>query len=337
MRVAVFSARPYDQRFLSEANTAFGHELTYFDVHLSRETCRLAAGFEAVCVFVNDELDAELLQEMQGQGLRLVALRASGFNNVDVAAAKACGVAVCRVPAYSPHAVAEHTLALILTLNRKTHRAYNRVREGNFALDGLLGFDLKGKTAGVVGTGAIGEIVAEILQGFGCKVIASDPNPSAALQARGVVYRSVEDLLPDCDIVSLHCPLTPVTRHLIDGPAIARMKPGVMLINTSRGAVVDTVAVIAGLKSGAVGSLGLDVYEEEAGLFFEDRSARFIDDDVFARLLTFPNVLVTGHQAFFTHEALSAIAQITLANITDFERHGRATHEVSVEPAPARP
>ncbi|MDP3489730.1 MAG: 2-hydroxyacid dehydrogenase [Phenylobacterium sp.] len=337
MRIAVFSARPYDQQFLSEANAGLEHELVFFEAPLSPATRRLAAGFEAVCVFVNDELNANLLRDMQAEGLRLVALRASGFNNVDVAAAQDCGITVCRVPAYSPHAVAEHTLALILTLNRKTHRAFNRVREGNFALDGLLGFDLKGKTAGVVGTGAIGQIVCEILLGFGCEVVAHDPSPNRQLLEQGVTYLPVEELLSRCDIVSLHCPLTEATRHLIDGPAIARMKPGVMLINTSRGAVVDTVAVIAGLKSGAVGSLGLDVYEEEAGLFFEDRSARFIDDDVFARLLTFPNVLVTGHQAFFTREALEAIAQITLANVTAFESTGRALHEVTLEPAPAAP
>ena len=328
MRVAVFSARPYDQQFLAAANAASGHALTYLETRLTRETARLAAGFEAVCVFVNDELDAGLLGALQAEGLRLVALRAAGFNNVDVAAARRWGVTVARVPGYSPHAVAEHTLALILTLNRKTHRAFNRIREGNFALDGLLGFDLNGKTVGVIGTGAIGEIVARILLGFGCIVLAHDPSPNPRLTALGVRYANLPELLPLCDIVTLHCPLTPATGHLIDAEAIGRMKPGVMLINTSRGRVVDTKAVIGGLKRGRIGSLGLDVYEEEAALFFEDRSERFIADDVFARLLTFPNVLVTGHQAFFTYEALTSIADTTLANITAFEQTGKAVHEV---------
>ena len=328
MRVAVFSARPYDETFLTAANAATGHELSFLESRLSKETARLAAGFEALCVFVNDELDASLLGALQAEGLRLVALRAAGFNNVDVAAARRHGVTVARVPGYSPHAVAEHTLALILTLNRKTHRAFNRIREGNFALEGLLGFDLNGKTVGVVATGAIGEIVARILLGFGCIVVAYDPSPNPRLLELGVRYAALPDLLPICDIITLHCPLTPETAHMIDARAIGLMKPGVMLINTSRGRVVDTKAVIRGLKSGLIGSLGLDVYEEESALFFEDRSARFIDDDVFARLLTFPNVLITGHQAFFTQEALTNIADTTIANITAFERTGHALHEV---------
>ena len=328
MRVAVFSARPYDEQFLAAANAAPGHALIYHETRLAKATARLATSFEAICVFVIVELDAGLLAALQADGLRLVALRAAGFNNVDVAAARRCGVTVARVPGYSPHAVAEHTLALILTLNRKTHRAFNRIREGNFALDGLLGFDLNGKTVGVVGTGAIGEIVARILMGFGCRVVAHDPIPNPRLVDLGVRYATLTDLLPVCDIVTLHCPLTPASNHLINAQAISLMKPGVMLINTSRGRVVDTKAVIGGLKSGRIGSLGLDVYEEESALFFEDRSARFIDDDVFARLLTFPNVLVTGHQAFFTHEALTNIAETTIANITAFEKTGRAIHEV---------
>lgn len=332
MRIAVFSSRPYEQAFLTRANARAAHDLTFIESRLSEETRRLAAGFEGVCIFVNDDLGGGLVRALQSDGLRLIALRAAGFNNVDVAAAGRCGVAVAHVPAYSPHAVAEHTLALILTLNRKTHRAYNRVREGNFALDGLLGFDLHGKTAGVVGTGAIGRVVATILAGFGCRVLAHDPLPDPGLLARGVSYVGLSELLAESDIVTLHCPLTAGTRHMIDKAAIDRMKPGVMLINTSRGAVVETRAVIAGLKKGTIGSLGLDVYEEEAALFFEDRSERFIDDDVFARLLTFPNVLVTGHQAFFTAEALTAIAQTTIDNITAFERTGRALHPVPTAP-----
>jgi len=335
MRIAVFSARPYDEAFLTRANQSAGHELTFIEARLSEETRRLASGFEGICVFVNDELYGDLLRALQADGLRLVALRAAGFNNVDVAAAERCGVVVAHVPAYSPHAVAEHTLALILTLNRKTHRAYNRVREGNFALDGLLGFDLHGKTAGVVGAGAIGGVVATILAGFGCRVLACDPVPDPSLVDLGVAYVDMPRLLEESDVVTLHCPLDAGTRHLIDEAAISRMKPGAMLINTSRGAVVDTRAVIAGLKRGLIGSLGLDVYEEEAALFFEDRSERFIDDDVFARLLTFPNVLVTGHQAFFTDEALTAIAGMTIGNITAFERTGCPLHPVRTAPSPA--
>lgn len=328
MRIAVFSSRPYDETFLTRANAAAGHDLTFIEARLSRETCRLASGFEGLCIFVNDEMDGALLCDLQAEGLRLVALRAAGFNNVDVAAAEQCGVTIARVPAYSPHAVAEHTLALILTLNRKTHRAFNRVREGNFALDGLLGFDLNGKTAGVVGVGAIGRIVARLLAGFGCEVLAHDPYPDPALSGAGVRYVELPELLSRSDIVTLHCPLTTATRHMIGEAAIGRMKPGAMLINTSRGAVIDTPAVIAGLKRGMIGGLGLDVYEEEAGLFFEDRSARFIDDDVFARLLTFPNVLVTGHQGFFTFEALTSIAETTIGNITAYARTGRPLHPV---------
>ncbi|MGO4574175.1 2-hydroxyacid dehydrogenase [Microvirga sp. 2TAF3] len=331
MHVAVFSAKPYDRRFLDAANATSGHKLSYFDVRLSRETSRFAAGAEAVCVFVNDEVNADVLASLGSKGIRLVALRASGFNNVDLEAAQREGVTVARVPAYSPHAVAEHTIALILTLNRKTHRAYNRVREGNFALEGLLGFDLNGKTVGIVGTGRIGEIVAKILTGFGCTVLGHDLGPRPACEAIGVRYVSMEELLSSCDIITLHCPLTPATHHLINAESLKRMKRGMMLINTSRGGVVDTQTVIEGLKDGTIGNLGLDVYEEEADLFFEDLSNRFIGDDVFARLLTFPNVLITGHQAFFTKEALTSIAETTIANITAFETSGRAVHEISVE------
>lgn len=333
MRVAVLSARPYDIRFLTAANVDAGHELTFLETRLSAETVELLAGFEAVCTFVNDSVDRAVLEAAAARGVRLVAQRAAGFNNIDLRAAHDLGVAVGRVPEYSPHAVAEHTLALILTLNRKIHRAYNRVREGNFALEGLLGFDMCGRTAGVVGTGAIGEIVARLLIAFGCTVVASDPRPSAALQALGVRYVAVDDLLPLCDIVTLHCPLTAETRHLIDRAAVRRMKPGAMLVNTSRGAVIDTRAVIAGLKSGAIGHLGIDVYEEEADLFFDDHSAQPISDDVFARLLTFPNVVVTGHQGFFTVDALTAIAETTIRNISDFESNGRPAYPVTIADA----
>lgn len=331
MQVAVFSARPHDMASLTAANAAAGHELVFHEARLAADAAALAAGAGAVCAFVNDDLSAPVIARLAAAGVRLLALRSAGFNHVDIAAAARAGIAVGRVPAYSPHAVAEHAVALILTLNRKTHRAYNRVREGNFELHGLLGFDLHGKTVGIVGTGLIGRVLARILAGFGCRLVAHDPFPHSEMAALGVAYVGMDDLLAECDVVTLQCPLTPETRHLIDDAAIARMKRGVMLVNTSRGAVVDTRAVIRGLKSGTIGSLGLDVYEEEEALFFEDFSDRFIEDDVFARLLTFPNVLVTGHQAFFTAEALAGIAETTIANLTAFERDGRPLHPVAAQ------
>lgn len=330
MRIAVFSSKPYDRTFLDRANQSHAHELVYLAPRLTAETVALAQGFDGVCAFVNDRLDADVLQTLHAGGVRLVALRSAGFNNVDLPAAERLGITVARVPAYSPHAVAEHAVALLLSLNRMTFRAYNRVREGNFSLDGLLGFDLYGKTVGVVGTGTIGLIFAQIMRGFGCRVLAYDPFPSA--QAQGVVeYVTLDQLFAASDVVSLHCPLTPETDHLIDADAIARMKDGVVLINTGRGRVVDTRAVIEGLKSGKIGRLGLDVYEEEEQLFFQDLSQTMIGDDTFMRLTTFPNVLITGHQAFFTGEALTNIAETTLANITAFERGEGTLHRV---PAP---
>jgi D-lactate dehydrogenase len=336
MRVQVFSTKPYDRRYLDAANARarpdqVSHGLAYVEARLSAQTVALAQGADAVCVFVNDEVDAHVLGELVQRGVRLVALRCAGFNNVDLAAARDLGVAVARVPAYSPNAVAEHTIALLLALNRGIHRAYNRVREGNFSLEGLIGFDLAGRTVGIIGTGRIGEIVARILIGFGCRVLAHDPFPNPAIQAMGVRYVPLDELLSQSDVVTLHCPLTPATRHLVDDEALARMRPGAMLLNTSRGAIVDTRAVIAALKSGRLGSLGIDVYEEEAELFFEDLSSRFIDDDVFARLLTFPNVLVTGHQGFLTDEALRNIAETTIANLDACEASGVPLHPVSVE------
>jgi D-lactate dehydrogenase len=320
VKVAVFSTKPYDRRFLAAANERAGHDLRFFEPRLVPETTPLAAGFHAVCAFVNDRLDRPVLEALAAGGTRLVALRSAGFNNVDLDAAKALGMTVVRVPAYSPYAVAEHTVGLMLALNRKLPRAAARVREGNFTLDGLLGFDMHGKTAGIVGTGKIGTVVARILAGFGCRLLAYDPFPNDAAAALGVAYVPLAELLAASDIVTLHLPLTPESHHLVDAAAIAGMKPGAMLVNTSRGALLDTAAVIEGLKSGRIGSLGLDVYEEEADLFFEDLSSQVIQDDVFARLLTFPNVLITGHQAFFTEEALTAIAETTLANITAVER-----------------
>jgi D-lactate dehydrogenase len=331
MHVAVFSTRPYDREFLTRANAEGRHELVFHDTRLDAGTAAAAQGAQAVCAFVNDRLSADTLQRLHGLGVRLVALRSAGFNHVDLPAAAALGIAVGRVPEYSPHAVAEHTVALVLTLNRKIHRAYNRVREGNFALEGLLGFDLHGRTVGVVGTGKIGACFARIMAGFGCRLLAYAPEINPDLTALGARYVALPELLAGSDVVSLHCPLTPQTHHLIDAAALATMRRGAMLINTSRGAVVDARAAIAALKRGQLGSLGLDVYEEEADLFFRDLSDTVLHDDVFARLLTFPNVVVTGHQAFFTEQALTGIAETTLANLDHFEAQGRPLHAVSVE------
>ena len=328
MKVAVFSTKQYDRASLDHAN-AGRHELQYFAPHLDEATAPLAHGHDTICAFVNDKLDAQVLETVAAGGVRLVALRCAGFNNVDLAAAQRLGISVVRVPAYSPHAVAEHTVALMLALNRKLHRAYNRVREGNFALDGLLGFDLHGRTAGVIGTGKIGAVAARILLGFGCEVLAFDPYPDEGCRALGVHYVSLDDLLGASDIVTLHCPLTAENHHLIDAAALAKMKSGVMLINTSRGGLLDTRAVIDALKSGKIGNLGLDVYEEEGELFFEDLSGTILRDDIFTRLLTFPNVIITGHQGFFTREALDNIASTTIENMTEFEERGSSRNAVT--------
>lgn len=319
MRVAVFSTKPYDLASFAEANASHGHDLVHLEPRLTTETAALADGCRAVCAFVNDDLGAPELERLAAGDIRTVALRSAGFNHVDLEAAARLEISVSRVPAYSPHAVAEHAVGLILALNRKIHRAYNRVRENNFALHGLEGFDLHGRTVGVIGTGQIGSVFARIMIGFGCRVVAHDPDPNEGCEAMGVTYRSLEDLLAEADIVALHCPLSAASYHLIDDAAIARMRRGVMLINTSRGALVDTEAVVRGLKSGHIGHVGLDVYEEEGDLFFEDLSDVVVGDDVFSRLLTFPNVLITAHQAFFTTEALRRIARTTLANLTAVE------------------
>ncbi|MEX2583931.1 MAG: 2-hydroxyacid dehydrogenase [Gemmatimonadota bacterium] len=319
MRIAVFSTKPYDRQALNEANERHGHELVFFEPRLTPATAPLARGFDAVCPFVNDQVTAEVVASFASGGVRLLTLRSAGFNHVDLKAAAEHGVEVTRVPAYSPHSVAEHATGLILTLDRHFHRAYARVREGNFSLDGLLGFDLHGKTVGVIGTGKIGTAFSRIMTGFGCRLLAHDPYPSDEVRGLGARYVALEEILSTADIIALHLPLNPDTYHMIDQEAIDRMKVGVMLINTSRGGLVDTRAVIGGLKSGKVGALGLDVYEEEADLFFEDLSGKVIQDDVFARLLTFPNVLITGHQGFFTREALNNIAETTLSNATAFE------------------
>lgn len=320
MRVAVFSTKPYDRRFLDAANRDGVHQLDYFEARLDTTSATLAAGYPAVCAFVNDRLDAHTLIRLADGGVRLVALRCAGFNNVDLVAAEELGIAVVRVPAYSPEAVAEFTIGLMLALDRNIHRAWARVRENNFALEGLLGRTLGGRTVGVVGTGRIGARVARVLRlGFGCEVLATDQIVDEDLVAAGVEYVSPRTLLARSDVITLHCPLTPDTRHMINGEVIAAARPGVMLVNTSRGALIDTVALIEGLKSRKVGGVTLDVYEQEGDLFFEDLSSEIIQDDVFQRLLTFPNVLITGHQGFFTEDALQAIASTTLRNLSDAE------------------
>jgi len=328
MRVAVFSTHAFDRQFLDEANLIRRHDLHYLEARLTPATTALARDAPAVCVFVNDQVDATVLTALSAGGTRMVALRSAGFNHVDLNRARALGITVSRVPAYSPHAVAEHAIALVLSLNRKIHRAYARVREGNFALDGLLGVDLFERTVGIVGTGRIGTVVAKILFGFGCTVVAHDVAPNRECRDMGVEYVSLDDIWTRSDVITLHAPLTPETRHMIDVRAIARMKPGVMIINTGRGALVDARALIDGLKAGHVGAVGLDVYEEEEHLFFEDHSSHVIQDDVFARLLTFPNVIVTAHQAFFTQEALRAISETTLDNISAFEQSRPSGNEL---------
>ena len=323
MKIAVFSTKPYDREFLTQANQSLTqpHELIFHEVQLNTHSALLAQDCQAVCCFVNDHVDAAALQQLANRGIKLIALRCAGFNQVDLVAAKNLGIIVARVAEYSPHAVAEHALGLILMLNRNLHRAYHRVRENDYSLNGLLGFDMVNKTVAVIGTGKIGEVFANIMRGLGCKVIAYDPQPSATLTAAGVPYVSLTDLWPQADIISLHCPLNSNTHHLINADSIAQMKNSAMIINTGRGGLIDTRAAIVGLKSKKIGYLGLDVYEEEGDLFFENNSNSLLQDDVFARLLTFPNVVITGHQAFFTREALTAIADVTLANITHFERN----------------
>ena len=330
MQIAVFDTRAYDRDALEGANTQYGHQLQFFEARLSVRTARLASGAPVVCPFVNDRVDAEVLRVLHDGGTRLVALRSAGYNHVDLGAAAALDMPVVRVPEYSPFAVAEHAMCLVMALNRKVHRAYTRVREANFSLEGLVGFDLHGKTFGIVGTGKIGRALARIVHGFGCRVIATDAFPDDTLRSElGVTYVEPSQLYRESDVVSLHVPLTPETHHLINHAAFMQMKPGVMLINTSRGALVDTRALIHALKTRRVGAAGLDVYEEEGPIFFRDLSMQLLQDDVLARLLTFPNVLVTSHQGFLTREALANIADTTLASITAFERGEPLVHAVT--------
>ena len=330
MKIAVFSTKPYDRQFLDAANAAEGHELQYFEAALGPESVALAAGHAGVCIFVNDVANADVLQALRDGGTALVALRCTGFNNVDLGAAARLGVKVVRVVDYSPHSVAEHAVALLLAINRKTHRAYNRTRDSNFSLDGLMGFDLHGKTAAVVGTGKIGRVFARIMLGFGCNVLGYDTSPSAEFEALGARYAASGEIGANADIISLHCPLTPETYHIVDAASLARMKPGALLVNTSRGGLVDTEAAIEALKTGQLGGLALDVYEQEAALFFRDLSGTIVTDDVLQRLLAFPNVIVTGHQAFLTREAITTISETTLRSVSEFARKIPLTNEVRV-------
>lgn len=328
MKTIVFSSKSYDEEFLSAANSSASHELRFLPSRLDETTVSLAGGYDAVCVFVNDRVNAPVVDMLAELGVKVIALRCAGYNNVDLTRARECGLAVVRVPAYSPHAVAEFAVTLLFALNRRIHKAYNRVREGNFELSGLMGVDLAGKTITVVGTGKIGALFARIMHCIGCRILAVDMYHDPELEALGVTYLPLHEALPQSDVISLHCPLTPETRHLVNARSLALMKHGVLLINTGRGALIDTSAVISALKSGILGGLALDVYEEEDKLFFSDHSHEIIPDDVFMRLTTFPNVLLTGHQAFFTREAMEQIAAITLRNLSDLETTGASANQL---------
>ncbi len=328
MKIAFFSTQPYDIVFFNKHKEAFGFEFDFFETALTKETTSLVEQDAAVCVFVNDKLTADVIDALAERGVKIIALRCAGFNNVDLEAAKRNGIQVCRVPAYSPEAVAEHALAMLLTLNRKTHKAYNRVREQNFSLNGLLGFDVHNKTVGVIGTGNIGKAFCKIMLGFGCKVWAFDLIANKDLEAIGVEFKPLSEVLA-ADIISLHCPLNDQTKHIINDTTIAMMKKGVMLINTSRGGLIDTKSVIKALKEAHIGYLGIDVYEQEEKLFFRDLSSDIIQDDLIQRLMSFPNVLITAHQAFFTEDALSQISTTTLKNIKDFHEKGELENQAA--------
>ncbi|MDR6843877.1 2-hydroxyacid dehydrogenase [Flavobacterium granuli] len=314
-KVAFFSTQAYDKVFFEKHNIDFGYKLEFFDTQLNEQTAKLIQDTDVVCVFVNDVVNESVIKKLAKKNVKIIALRCAGFNNVDLEAAKRFGIKVCRVPAYSPEAVAEHAIAMILTLNRKTHKAYNRVREQNFSLNGLLGFDLRGKTVGIIGTGNIGKAFAKIVKGFGCNILAYDIVTDSEMEKDGVTFVSLETIFKESEIISLHCPLNEQTKHIINKKSIALMKDRVMIINTSRGGLIETASAIEGLKEGKIGYLGIDVYEQEEKLFFRDLSADIIQDDAIQRLMSFPNVLVTAHQAFFTNEALTQIALVTFGNI----------------------
>jgi D-lactate dehydrogenase len=326
MKIAFFSTQSYDRLSFDRINTR--HDIVYFDAPLNEQTVNLAAGCSAICVFVNDKINATVIARLAVQGVQLIALRCAGYNNIDLQAAMQEKISVVRVPAYSPHAVAEHAVAMVLSLNRKIHKAYNRVREGNFSLDKLTGFDLFGKTVGVIGTGKIGQCFCDIMLGFGCSVLAFDLMANPVLEAKGVSFLPLMDVLEQSDIISLHCPLTEQTKHVINATTLAHMKKGSMLINTSRGALIDTKAAIEALKSGQLGYLGIDVYELEEKLFFHNLSEEIIQDDIIMLLMSFPNVLITAHQGFFTEEALGQIAQTTLTSIDQFEAGAPLQHKL---------
>jgi D-lactate dehydrogenase len=319
MNIAFFNTKSYDREAFEHANNAYKHTIHFIEPHLNEMTAQLVQDDKCVCVFINDTLDRTVLELLKQSGVELIALRSAGFNHVDLDAAKELGLHVVRAPAYSPYATAEYAVGLLLVLNRRLHRAFNRVREGDFSINGFMGFDIHGKTVGIVGTGKIGIAFASIMTGFGTRVIAYDVHASPECEKMGVEYVSLDELYAQSDIISLHCPLVEETHHMINARAIAKMKTGVTLLNTSRGRLLDTPAVIAALKDRKIGLLGLDVYEEEESIFFEDLSDDMIEDDVFARLLTFPNVLATSHQGFFTREAVEAIADTTLENIRQYE------------------
>ena len=330
MRVAIFSTKRYERALLEDRNARHGHELVYWEDPLGRGTASLAAGFPAVSVFVNDHLDAEVLNSLAAGGTRFVATRSTGFNHIDLQTAKELDVKVVRVTDYSPNSVAEFAVGLLLALNRKIPRAYNRTRDGNFDLDGLMGFDLVGRTVAVLGTGKIGTIFARIMAGFGCKVIGFDMHHSPEFERIGGTYAGRDEIQAEADIISLHCPLTPQTHHIVNARTLGRVKKGALLINTSRGGLVDTQAVVEALKSGRLGGVAIDVYEQEASLFFKDLSSQVIADDVIQRLVSFPNVIVTGHQAFFTREAIATILDTTLTSISDFAAGRRLANEIRV-------
>ena len=331
MKTAIFSTKSYDREYFEKCNIDTKHNVTFFEESLNSHTAELTKGYEAICVFVNDNLDKQIIEKLSENGVKLIALRCAGFNNVDLLAASEKKITIVRVPAYSPQAVAEHTVALILTLNRKTHKAYNRIREGNFSVEKLTGFNLFGKTVGVIGTGKIGFAFCEIMLGFGCKILAYDIKESDTLKAKGVLYKTLDEILCNADIISLHCPLTPQTHHLINKEAFSKMKKGVMLINTGRGALVKATDAIEALKNKKLGYLGIDVYEQEEKLFFKDLSEHIIQDEIILRLIGFPNVLITAHQGFLTKEALEQIAIITLKNISHFEKGEFLENEVKIE------
>ena len=328
MKVAFFSTKSYDRESFENHLKDFGHEISFLEANLDLRTISLAEGHRAICTFVNDTIDENILRKMSKIGIELIALRCAGYNQVDLKTAKSFGISVVRVPAYSPEAVAEHAFALILTLSRKTHKAYNRVRENNFSLEGLTGVNIHGKTIGVIGTGAIGQAICKIAKGFGCQILAHDIQENQEMKNLGVEYLPLQEVLSRSHIISLHCPLTPETKHLINRETLSQMQNGVALINTSRGALIDTKEVIQALKTKKLGFLGIDVYEQEEHIFFQNLSEEILLDEQITRLMTFPNVLITGHQAFLTKEALAQIALTTLKNLSEFEEGKPLTHEV---------